>query len=514
MPIKQLFTDILRKFYSGYGLYSDGKTLYVTRIYSSFKGLETEAKTYDLSQKKLQECLQEIFPYARTEDEQEQDKKQDDFNAAAHTKTTLAQKILHLKENIPDLMSVAVKDATVFYYAFATMSKPGPKLDIDSVISENPKAEFLSSPQLVHDWKHISIGDQNYILICAVQKKLLMDTWMQYDSLSLRPMRFEPAPWAALRAAWHYQPPSQQKTFEIRIVKGPDMSLASLNMGDTPIAWQLVPLDLNNLRATLFVIVQSFNTMARNVYGQETTPPIIIQGDDLPEDLQTKLTEMTNAPSIKVVKSPPYDGNMIAMGLGMGAMHPEISTMNLARGMLKPMSIVSTFPYLDSLISMASVLLATLFLWMHAGRIEQNISLQKALNEQTLWSQGMSNGQIGGDINNMKRSVGPIIEFYQDRISWVEVLNDLSNLLSKNIKMTSFVATDALWQKKAARSLKLTIIAKSGGVPGKAESELEELLAALKESKVLKKYFKTIKLDSANSMEDGTEYLAVISCYP
>jgi len=514
MPIKKMVTEIIRKFYSGYGLYSDGKKLYVSRVYSSFKGIETETGAYDITQRKPQECLQELFPYAKTEDQQEQQDKIDHASAIAHTKITLAEKVLHLKENIPDLMAVAVKDATVFYYAFATMSKPGPKLDIDTIISENPKAEFLSSPQLVHDWKHIAIGDQNYILICAVQKKLLMDTWMLYDSLALRPIRFEPAPWAALRAAWHYHPPSQQKTFEIRIIKGPDMSLACLNMGDTPIAWQLIPLDLNNLRATLFAIVQSFNTMVRSVYGMETNPPIIIQGNDLPEDLQAKLNEMTNAPVIKVIQAPPYDGHLIAMGLAMGAMHPEISTMNLAKGMLKPMSIVSTFPYLDSVISVASVVLATFFLWMQAGRIEQNINLQKALNEQTLWSQGMSNNQIGGNINGMKSTMGPLIEFYQNRISWVDILNEFSNLFSKNVKLNSLVAADGLWQKKGARSIKITITARSGGVPGKAENELEEILAAMKESKVLKQYFKTIKLDTANPLEDGMEYSAIISCNP
>jgi len=511
MPIKTLFAETMQKFYSGYGIYSDGKTLYVSKVAASFKGLGAEYRTFNLGEKKLQECLQELFPYAKTEEQQEQEKEKTGRSTA---KKSLREKIVRFKDNIPDLMAVSVKDATVFYYAFSTMSKAGPKLDIDAIISENPKAEFLSSPQLLHDWKYISIGDQAFVLICAVQKKLLHDTWMQYDNLSLRPLRFEPAPWAALRAAWTYHPPSPPKTLEIRIIKGQDMSLASLNMGDVPIAWQLVPLDTDNLRATLFAIIQSFNTLARNLTNSETNPPIVLQGSDLPEDLQEKLNGMTNSPSIKVLKSPPYDGNLIAYGLGIGAMHPEISTMNLARTMLKPMAMIATFPYLDSLISISAVALAVFSIWMHVGRIEHKINLQKALNEQTLWSKGMTNDQIGGDTNSMKRTLGPMLDFYKNRVEWTEVLEEISVLLSKNVKLTTIEGVDTLWEKKAVKALKIIFIANSNGVPGKAENELEELLVQMKESKVLKKYFKTVRLDSATPMKDGMEYNATILCTP
>ena len=476
----------MQKFYSGYGMYSDGKTLFVAKVSASFKGLNSEYHTYNLGEKKLQECLQDLFPYAKTEEQLEQDKARTGHSSS---KKPLMERIVRFKDNIPDMLGVAVKDATVFYYAFATMSKPGPKLDIDAIISENPKAEFLSSPQLVHDWKYITIGDQSFVLICAVQKKLLIDTWTQYDSLSLRPLRFEPAPWAALRAAWSYHPPSQPKTFEIRILKGQEMSLAALNMGDVPIAWQLVPLDTNNLRATLFAIIQSFNTLARNLTSSETNPPIILQGSDMPEDLQEKINGMTNAPSIRVLKAPPYDGNLIAYGLGIGAMHPELSTMNLAKSVLKPMAMISTFPYLDSLISISAVALAVFSIWMHVGRIEHKINLQKALNEQTLWSKGMTNDQIAADTNGMKRGLGPMLEFYKDRVVWTEVLEELSALLSKNVKITSIECVDTLWDKKAMKAMKIIALVRSNGVPGKAENELEGLLVQLKESKKPQKIF-------------------------
>lgn len=505
--IFELYGKTTAKFRRSYGLYVDGDTVFITRLVNQLQGIKVEKSlSIPLTEKKMADILLENFPDARPLEEET-----GAYSRKKRQRLSMGQRITSMLENIPEMVAIGVKDTSVFYYAFASSIKHGKTLDIDSIVGENPKAEFLNSPTLISDWMTIDLEGQSYVLICAAKKNLVQDTWQQLDSMSLKPLRTEAGTWAALRAAWHTAPPSP-KGAEIRVLLGSKMTLAALSLGSMPLSWQLTHMDSANMAQSLFPNLQSLLIYGQRQLNLKSVSAIVVQGENPPAGLQHKLAELMGGIPVKVIAGKPYDGNLIAYGLALGAQDMEAKTMNLSKSLQKPISLLTTFPYLESVITLATAFLTILFLYSRTQSLESQVRIRQVLNEQTVWAQGQANDDIEITNNKMKADIAPIQEFYNKRVPLVKVLEAVAETFPDDAAMIYIAGDDALWTKgKGSTNMSMRLTIKPADTKTKPETVLENYLETLKDTAAITAHFPKISLTMVNIAKTGEQLDAIIS---
>jgi hypothetical protein len=502
MSIKSVFQDTLSRFHRGCGIYVDNTTVYICHIASEFRGIHIEqAAQYELGDKKLAGLLRELYPNAITQEDLENEQ-------LVPVKRNIIQKLLRWMMALPELLSVGIKDTSVFYYAFATSFKVGKTLDMDTIVSDNPRAEFLHSSNLTNDWTSTQINEQNYILMAVTKKNAIDEVYSVFYKMGLSPVRLEAGPLSALRAAWHYYPPEQNKIPEIVVLIGPNMTLIALTLGTMTLAWQLIQVDQTHVPESIFPVVQSFITYAQKQFNFQGIHQVVIHGEIATDEDASKLAEMTAMPC-KAVQGKPYDGNFIAFGLALGSFDMDMKQLNLARTEQKPVPFMMIFPYLESMITIAIVMTSMLYMVTQTTKLEKSVHMQQAINSQNPKVAGMSAGDVAAKNNELKKQIAPLSELFTGKVPWYSVLEALSRIETSNIRIVTITGSDPVWTAKKQPAMTMVIMAKSDGV-SKPETEIESFLAKLRASREFSAWFPKIVMTSVQLT--GDELRAIIIC--
>ncbi|MDD4004668.1 MAG: hypothetical protein PHW69_05625 [Elusimicrobiaceae bacterium] len=509
-PVK-LIKDVISKFHTSYGIYVDDDSVYIIRLMAGFKEPQVNRKlSGPLSKEKpLAKYLLEIFPHAKPFEERIEFK--NIFSGHKHKKELkLLEKLYRFLAELPETMTVGIKDTTVFYYAFAVSQKQK-TIDIDLIVNENQKAEFLHSKKLIYDWRNFQNEDQNFILISAAKRPTIMKIWKDFDDIGLVPSRFEPGPVAALRAAWNKVPPSSALP-EIRILIGPEMTLVSLNKNRVPLSWNLLNTVQENFAEAIFPATQNLVIYTRKQFTADGVSKIVVQGSNPDRNLAARLTEMTGIPC-ETHEFAPYDGYLVAYGLALGTLYPEMQNINLVREIQKRVSLLTTFPYLETFITTGLILLTAIYLGMQTERLDKNVRLRTAMNAQVSWAASQSNDAINKSIKTMRAEMGPLTAFYAKRTSWSDILTELAEIIPPSIQIKSLYGRDVLWAGKrgGARTFILQFECVSGADGARPETQVEKFLDALKQSKHLVKWFPKVQLKAVSMKPDGSKIFATVT---
>lgn len=509
-----LFTlkDVIAKFHTSYGIYVDDTDVYITRLLAGFKEPRVDIRATGKITKEmpLAKHLKKFFPHARPAEERIAFGALFGKSKEKHELTFMEKLSLFLAE-MPETLTVGVKDTAVFYYAFAVSQKQTKSFDVDLVVNENQKAEFLHSKKLIYDWRNFQNEDQNFILITASKRASVTKVWKDFDDLGLVPYRFEPGPVSALRAAWDKIPPAS-KLPELRVLVGPEMTLIALNKGRVPLSWTLVNSTQENFAETLFPGAQNLIIYTRKQFTADGVTKIVMQGQGLDKALGERLAEMTGVPC-EMHEFMPYDGHLIAYGLALGALYPEMENINLAREMQKRISLLTTFPYLETFITTGLIALTALYLGIQTERLDKNVRLRSALNSQVAWAALQGNEDIDAAIKRMKGEMGILTEFYSSQHTrWNFILEELGNIVSPGIKVKNITARDPVWKiKGVAKALFLQVECERGADGTRPEMQIEKILDALKQSKVMTKNFQKIQMKAVSMSPDGNKITATIA---
>ncbi|MDD2772675.1 MAG: hypothetical protein PHP45_03155 [Elusimicrobiales bacterium] len=500
-----IIENAIAKFHSSYGIYVDLQEVYICRVISEFRGVRVDkAYSGSLAEKPLGKHLQDIFPNAIPVEDAE-------ILASLEKSRNIFSRLWKKVKNLPELMSVGIKDTSVFYYAFALPFKPQGHLDIDAVISENPRAEFLQSTNLTNAWTSLQLGEQNHVLMCVAKRATVDDVWNEFDKLGLRPVRVEAGTIAALRAAWHYSPPPPVKLPEIRVLIGPTMTLAALSLGSMPLSWQLVHVEKERLTESMFPVIQSFLIYTQKQLNLASVCQVVLQGDWVTEADAARLAEMLGTTPCKAVQSKPYDGHLTAFGLALGALDMDRKIMNFTREVQKPISTVIIFPFLETIITTAIVMTCLLFMLSQTARLQNSVRMQRSLNEQNAWAAKLSSDDISASNEDIKRQINPLHDLFTNKVPWCELLETLSKLLSPNVRLVSLTAQEPVWSGgRTAPAMSLVLVARSGEKT-KPEDEIEELLATLRETPEIRRYFPRATINSVSMIQSTGEMQASIS---
>ncbi|MFA6584035.1 MAG: hypothetical protein WCS77_07050 [Elusimicrobiaceae bacterium] len=505
-----LFKRVLGKFHRCYGIYVEDDVIYITRLISSFRNPRPD-KVFSgplTKDKELSHYLKEAFPYAKPPEERIKF-----FSLFSHKKEKKSKNFLRdlrqYLEELPEIMAVGFKDTSVFYYAFAVSQKQTKVFDVDLIVNENPKAEFLHSKKLIYDWINFSAGDQHYVLLAAARRSFVAKVWKDFDDLGLAPFRFEPGTMAALRAAWQVFPPGQGSLPEIRVLVGQKMTLVALNMGRTPLSWHLVKSDSDNLAESLFSTVQNFIIYAKRQFSPDGISKVVMQGQNPDKLVASKLSEMIGYPC-EMHPFRPYDGHLISYGLALGTLSPEMKTMSLTREIQKPVSLLTTFPYMESIIASVVILLTAFYLGIQTEKLQKNVRLRIALNSQIGWAANQSNADLENSIKKMEAEIAPIKTFYMPRVPWSEILVELAAITPTNVRVLSINGKEPMWEGKKTE-MQIKIVSRRGADGTRPEAEIEKYLDLLKESKNIVKWYPKMKLSEVTMSRDGEQIFATIA---
>ncbi len=467
-----LIKTIIAKFHTSYGIYVDDDAVYVMRLVAGFKEPQIDKKFSGQLSKEhpLSKYLLEAFPHAKPFEERIEFRSI--FSKKSKKEQPMTKKLFQFLSELPETLTVGIKDTSVFHYAFAVSQRQGKTFDVDLVVNENQKAEFLHSKKLIYEWQNFQYSEQNFILISATKRSGLMKTWKEFDDIGLVPTRFEPGTVAALRAAWYKLPPSSSPLPEVRILVGPEMTLITLTKGRTPLSWNLINTVSDNFAESIFPGTQNLIIYTRKQFTAEGVARIVLQGRNLDKGLAAKITEMTGVPC-ELHEAEPYDGHLIAYGLALGTLYPEMENINLAREVQKRVSLLTTFPYLETFITTGLILLTALYLGVRTERLDKSVRLRSALNSQVSWAAVQNNDDIGAAVKRMNSEMAPLKEFYAPKAPWSEILLELSQIMPPAVQMRSIFGQDIVWKGKGKGTKGLTLMVECVRGPDGGRPETE-----------------------------------------
>ena len=391
---------------------------------------------------------------------------------------------------------------------------------MDELISENPRAAFLGSSDLVLDWIPAQLGENHFKFLGASKQSYIHTILKDFHSLDLHPIRMEPGPGAALRAACHCFPSPSRTEPEIRILFGQDKAWAILSQGQFPLGWQRITLEQGLVEDKIFSAVKSLVVYARwRLKGMEVER-VLLQGDKIPEELAAKLSGMLHL-SVQCASSPVCDGNFIAFGLALGALKPDTQAINLARSLQKSLPLSVIFPRLQAGIALCVVSLVLLSMWLHVSDLGHKVKKLKRENAQASWAIGKKAYLIKLHNKGLLDEAGPLSDYLTDRVLWAPILEGLPGLLPSNARLVEFRGEDNIWSKQTSdrevgeRFISIRLAAKFSP-EGRMPQAIDGFVDTIRNSAVFIKNFPRVQLQGINWRKDiGSEMAyAQISCLP
>lgn len=430
--------------------------------------------------------------------------------------TLIKQKI----QELPPIVEGGVSDSHVFYCAFPTATKGSRKLSLDAVISENPRAAFLNNPTLVADWIDVEVDKKNLLIIGASKKPIVEQTLQALSSVHCRPIRTEPGPWAALRAAWSLLPPRIKDGLEIRILLGPRETLVAMSSMRSPLAWQSLPTDQEAFREKLASTISGLIAHAQWRLRLSQVKQIVVQGQSVSEELAAHLSAHTKLPTTRH-EGPPYDGHLVAFGLALGALNPDAMGINLSRAVQKPAPLFVLLPRLDVVIACLIISVILLTTTSRAGSLERQLKRLRRENNQAMWARRKPVEDLEKMNDKLLTAATPLSEYVLDRLSLAPFLATLPELLPPNVKLEQLHVEDGIWTRNTKdKELGERFLQIRFSVPlqadGNVPKEIDGTVNVIRQAPLFATHFPRVQLAEISWKKDrgADRAIATVTCAP
>jgi hypothetical protein len=446
----QKFLDFLVHFRTCFGVYLRGSSLFICKVSIGIKGiLIDEAHCLSLEQKSLGEHLREwVIPKEDVLDS----RRAAELEPAKAQGSTLVRVLRGCarvfrqmaRENLA--VGVCLSDTECFCSVFPMQSRLS---GVESLVTENPKAAFLLADDLAVDLLGFSLSQSQAVVAAAAKKSRLQTLYRSFDELKLKPVRIEPARWAALRVAWRACPPPQEARIEMRVLFGTEAVLAALTFGDYLLASDFIERagedasDIDRLSS----IVRRLMNWAASKPKDAALKQVVLHGDG--PFLQSCLEPISKVAGLPVrhVQGEPFDGGGVSFGAALGALDPETPAVHFSRAMRKSVSLLSIFPWAQTLAALAVVLFVLLSLAANLLRLQKDLKFVQASNAQDDWALRKGPHEMETINGKILKEANALDEFLGDRVFWTPILEEVGRCLPPQAKINYITLADNLWNK-------------------------------------------------------------------
>ncbi len=418
----------------------------------------------------------------------------------------------------PTRVAAGIPTAAVLFASFRAPSTPASEMTTDSLLANELHGAAFDSKDLCADWMPVEIGKTPCVLFAAARSERVQAARKPFTNGSLSPQRYEPEAWAALRASWTYQRPLPRRGLEARFLIGPEGGLAILTCGTYPLTWRAMQWDPQRAQEIILGGVRALETYARQRLGLGPVQRIAIQG--LSGAGAKDLTLDGVDTPIAWVDGPPYGGELIAFGLGLGALDVRGPALNLARSFQQASGIGDLFPKGEAALIASLIFCLAMILTFHMWDLQKTLARLKAHSSQVGWARSMNVTKLKQERTSLLTQTQPLAAFMTGRVLWTPYLIELPAILPDKIVLFRLQFGDAIWTKDERRELGDRFlllrgrarVSEGGAVP----QEVDATLRALQESPLVTKTFPIVRLATFAQRKEGRETEAAfdILCVP
>jgi len=412
------------------------------------------------------------------------------------------------------ILSVGIAPHSLFFASGTFSREAGKGAVLDDLISENPRFAFMNSNDLYTDWRITKVKDQKYVHISAAKKKLIAELNNLFRQADMVPLRIEPGPWAALRASWNMKEVMPPMSCEIRILVGSAQSLVAYTLGNNPLAWNCLEMDISREPLKLISAVQSLSVFVTKKLRITAQPKMVIQSPEPVESINQALEPLTDKPLV-ILSGPSFDGHLVAKGLAFGALDPQARALNLKRVLAEPTSIKQIFPRWKTVISLAALLLLLGYFGFRIGNLNETLGRVKKENDLAAWSVRSNKEELLSQQQKAETETAPMSTFLTDRLRWTPVIDKAIEVLPPNAWLLGVEGADLLWEKggsnnKGERWMEIRFAA-AFPLGGATPYEIEDSLQAYRDDPVFKKDLPHVELGNISFKKEGKQEQAVFS---
>lgn len=395
-------------------------------------------------------------------------------------------------------LGASVPGKAVFFGCSALNDKTARKVSLTELLTENPRFNFIDTPDICSDWFTGKGGEDLFVFLGAAQKKYVQGLLQRFYAGELHPQRVEPEPCAALRGAL-FLAPTKGSLFEIRILFGKGMLLAVLVRNGFPYSWQFLSSDADKLNENIGAGIRALSTHAQWKLKAPDFPRIVLQGTPALAEKADWVREQFPNAEVLVARSTENDGALTALGAALGALDAETTTINLARFVQKPPGIWTIFPKMEAVVTGAMVLFVLLNLVMQIMKFDRAYRRVKMENSFYSWSMGKNPDALESEKKKLISQMAPLSSFLGNKLLWTPYFVELAKILPPNVQATQWQAEDMFWEKSAHNPRNFSIRL---GVQTRPDEKMPEAidtsLNAFRESELFKKEFPKIQLSNLN----------------
>jgi hypothetical protein len=381
--------------------------------------------------------------------------------------------------------------------------------------SERSDRVDKSPHAILHDSITLSVGKKKYLATARVRREQLDAASASTGFAIEEGHHFEPGPWALWRASLHYAPLKPKRGVHLRYVVGPSGGVVVLAANDKPLAWQLLAKegDKEWFQALLhaFHVLDLF-AVRRLAVGAVTQLSVqgALEGDRAWDELAQEIRR-----PIQRVAGPAYDPHLVAFGAALGALDPAKDTLNLAKHVQDPPSVLSLVPWGEV------ALLVVLFLGMfvslryYVSDAKQQLATLRERAVASAWAKNMTDAQLKQEVQKLEKEVNPLRTFVTRELYFSRGFDALSESLPSPTWLVHLSGADLIWEKSPNKALGQRYILINAGAPSQSEGaappEINEAVQAMANDEYLRKVLPNVKLTDVNWHREAGKSFALFS---
>lgn len=409
---------------------------------------------------------------------------------------------------------VALRPDAVTFISEALSSDAAARLAGDRDADRNEKID-RSPNAILQDSIVLNVGKKRFLATARVRREQL-DAVAAVSKCPLdEGHHFEPGPWAVWRASRHYAPLKPKRGVHLRYIVGPSEGLVVLSANDQPLAWQVVARESD--KEWYEALLHAFHVLdlfAVRRLGVGAVSHFSVQGADESAREWEALGNTIGRP-IQRVPGPPYGPTMIAFGAALGALDPARDTLNLAKHVQDPPSLLSLVPWAE--VSLLIVMCIGMFtaLRYYASDASQQLATLRSRAVATAWAKDMSDMELKKEMQALEKEVNPLKTFVTRELYFSRAFDSLSESLPGPTWVAHLTAADLIWEKSPNKALGQRYILINAGAPsdteGAAPPEINEAVHAMAGDEYLGKVLPNVKLTDVNWHREAGKSFALFS---
>ncbi len=371
---------------------------------------------------------------------------------------------------------------------------------------EAVRATNLRAEERVIDLVKLEMEKQPLACLAASPRPVITDLIAMLEEIGTRVALIESAPAGLFRAGAYFKKAPRGSKLCIRFFLGQTQAIGVLALGMQPVLWHAFDLPAEDLLAAVMATYSTLWMQGRHCRIHVPIDTVVIHGRaDLELAIKPEMFRERTGARLLRCGEPGYELVGAALGTALANHYTDTNGLNLAREFKPPVPFREIFPWGELVLQGA--LVAGVSLFLHAGSVELETQLKttQVAVKAFSWLKNQDQAKLEAEKKVLDERLSALEAFHHGRVDWSAQLRTVAGVTPGSTLVTSFQGINEAQLpgkgKSTAKNQMVVNFTTPMGSEGVIPSEINEIIAALRLEKPLRRNFRIVNFSGVQTKQ-------------